>query len=72
LLCLSFGNISAAQTWGNPIWSDEFNGPANSAINSANWTYDTGSLMVNNEVEYYCAQGSSTRVRRVHPQCVYR
>jgi len=64
LLWLAFGNISAAQTWGNPAWSDEFNGPANSAINPANWTYDTGSLMVNDEVEYYCAPGSST------PPCV--
>jgi beta-glucanase (GH16 family) len=63
LLWLAFGNISAAQTW-TQAWSDEFNGPPNSAISSANWTYDTGSLMVNNEVEYYCAPGSST------PPCV--
>jgi beta-glucanase (GH16 family) len=63
LLWLAFGNISAAQTW-TQAWSDEFNGLPNSAINSANWTYDTGSLMVNNEVEYYCAPGSST------PPCV--
>ena len=63
LLWLAFPNVSAAQTW-TQAWSDEFNGPANSAINSANWTYDTGSLMVNNEVEYYCAPGSST------PPCV--
>ena len=63
LLWLAVANISAAQTW-TQAWSDEFNGPANSAINPANWTYDTGSLMVNNEVEYYCAPGSST------PPCV--
>jgi beta-glucanase (GH16 family) len=63
LLWLAFGNISAAQTW-TQAWSDEFNGPPNSAISAANWTYDTGSLMVNNEVEYYCAPGSST------PPCV--
>jgi beta-glucanase (GH16 family) len=61
---LAFSALSAAQTWGNPVWSDEFNGAPNSAINPANWTYDTGSLMVNNEVEYYCAPGSST------PPCV--
>jgi beta-glucanase (GH16 family) len=59
LFWLAFGNISAAQTW-NLSWSDEFNGAPNSAINPANWTYDTGSLIVNNEVEYYCAPGSST------------
>jgi len=63
LFWLAFANISAAQAW-TQAWSDEFNGPANSAIDSANWTYDTGSLMVNNEVEYYCAPGSST------PPCV--
>ena len=59
LVWLAFGNISPAQTW-NLSWSDEFNGAPNSPINPANWTYDTGSLMVNNEVEYYCAPGSNT------------
>lgn len=61
-LCLlwpAFGNISAAQTW-TQAWSDEFNGAPNSPINPANWTYDTGTLNVNNEVEYYCAPGSRT------------
>jgi len=48
-----------AQTW-NLIWSDEFNGAANSAISAQNWQYDTGILNVNNEVEYYCAPGSTT------------
>jgi beta-glucanase (GH16 family) len=28
--------------YNNLVWSDEFNGPANSAPNSANWTADTG------------------------------
>lgn len=55
---------AAAQSWGNPVWSDEFNGAANSAISAANWTYDTGILNVNNEVEYYCTPGSNT------PPCV--
>jgi beta-glucanase (GH16 family) len=63
LVWVAFGNISAAQTW-NLSWSDEFNGAPNTPINPANWTYDTGSLMVNNEVEYYCAPGSGT------PPCV--
>jgi beta-glucanase (GH16 family) len=58
-----FPSIAAAQTW-NLSWSDEFNGAANSAINPANWQYDTGILNVNNEAEYYCAPGSST------PPCV--
>jgi beta-glucanase (GH16 family) len=56
---LAFAGGAAAQTW-NLQWSDEFNGAANSAINSNNWTYDTGILNVNNEVEYYCVPGSNT------------
>ena len=61
--CLLFPTISSAQTW-TLSWSDEFAGAANSPINSANWQYDTGILNVNDEVEYYCAPGSST------PPCV--
>lgn len=61
-ICLGYVALTfttAAQTW-NLAWSDEFNGAANSAINPQNWQYDTGILNVNNEVEYYCAPGSST------------
>jgi beta-glucanase (GH16 family) len=53
------GTYASAQSW-TLAWSDEFNGSANSAINAQNWQYDTGILSVNNEVEYYCAPGSST------------
>jgi beta-glucanase (GH16 family) len=60
LFLLAFPTVGAAQTWGNPVWSDEFNGPANSPINPANWQYDTGILNVNDEAEYYCAPGSNT------------
>jgi len=42
-------------------WCDEFNGAANSAISSANWTYDTGAGgFGNNELETYCAPTSNT------------
>jgi beta-glucanase (GH16 family) len=35
-------------------WSDEFNGPDNSAVDSTKWVYDTGgSGWGNNELEYY-------------------
>ena len=64
LLCMVLPSIAFAQTWGNPVWSDEFNGAANTAIDPAKWQYDTRILNVNNEVEYYCAPGSST------PPCV--
>jgi beta-glucanase (GH16 family) len=44
------------------VWSDEFNGAtAPSAPNPKNWTYDTGAGgWGNNELETYCAYGSST------------
>jgi beta-glucanase (GH16 family) len=63
LVCLLFPAACAAQSW-SLAWSDEFDGAARSPINSSNWRYDTGILNVNNEVEYYCAPGSST------PPCV--
>ena len=43
--------LASAQVAWNLGWSDEFNG---TSINTANWTFDYGSLRVNNEVEYYC------------------
>lgn len=60
-LFLSIANIASAQNWGNPIWSDEFNGAANTAPDSTTWTFDVGNLHVNNEVEIYCSNpvGSS-------------
>jgi beta-glucanase (GH16 family) len=63
LVCLLFPAACAAQSW-TLAWSDEFDVAAGSPINSSNWQYDTGILKVNNEVEYYCAPGSST------PPCV--
>ncbi|UWZ85315.1 glycoside hydrolase family 16 protein [Occallatibacter riparius] len=42
-------------------WCDEFNGAANSAISSANWTYDTGAGgWGNKELETYCSPTSNT------------
>jgi beta-glucanase (GH16 family) len=52
--------ISSGQTW-TLIWSDEFNGPAGSSPNPANWNYDTGGGGWGNaELEYYCAPTSGT------------
>jgi beta-glucanase (GH16 family) len=49
--------------WGDPIWSDEFDGAAEQAPNPAKWAYDTGSSdewgnrgWGDHEVETYCAQ----------------
>jgi len=49
-----------AQNWGLPVWQDEFNGSAGSAIDTSKWTYDTGNLQVNNELEIYCAPSTAT------------
>lgn len=50
-----------AQTTWNLVWSDEFNGPANSAPSSSTWAYDTGGGgWGNGELEVYCAPFSST------------
>jgi beta-glucanase (GH16 family) len=49
-----------AQNWGEPVWSDEFNGPQGAPIDPAKWNYQTGVMHVNNEVEYYCAPTTTT------------
>ena len=42
------------------VWSDEFNGPARSQPNPANWTYDIGNNgWGNQELETYCAWASN-------------
>jgi len=54
---------SAPGAWGQNwtlVWSDEFNGVLGTPINPNNWTYDTGILQVNNEVEFYCSPGMTT------------
>jgi beta-glucanase (GH16 family) len=50
---------ASAQTW-TLAWSDEFNGAANSPINSANWEFQVGINNVNDELEYYCAPTTNT------------
>jgi beta-glucanase (GH16 family) len=72
-LCVCFASVHAgsaqAQTSNlNPppkppplIWSDEFNGPAKSQPDPANWTYDVGNNgWGNQELETYCAWASNT------------
>lgn len=51
---------AVAQTWGNPVWADEFTGPLGTPIDTTKWYFETGILNVNNEVEYYCAPGGTT------------
>ena len=52
---------AAAQTWNLvPSKSDEFNGAANSPIDSTKWRFDYGNLNVNNELEWYCGPAGDT------------
>ena len=45
--------LASAQTW-TLIWSDEFNGPVGSTVDSTKWVFDIGgSGWGNNELEYY-------------------
>ncbi|MGH9517085.1 MAG: glycoside hydrolase family 16 protein [Terriglobales bacterium] len=69
LLTTYFPKISQAQCGTTPAtgavswttqWCDEFNGAANSAIDSTRWGFDTGDLGVNSELEIYCDPASNT------------
>lgn len=48
-----------ALNWGQPVWSDEFNGTAHSIPDPSKWTYDVGrqNSWGNHELETYCAPG---------------
>jgi beta-glucanase (GH16 family) len=47
------GCTSTSTGW-SLVWSDEFNGPAGTAVDAAKWTFDVGgSGWGNNELEYY-------------------
>ncbi|HVU67376.1 MAG TPA: hypothetical protein VHD63_09620, partial [Ktedonobacteraceae bacterium] len=39
-----------AATW-TQVWSDEFNGAANTGVNTGNWLYDTGTGFGTGEIE---------------------
>jgi beta-glucanase (GH16 family) len=43
--------------WGEPVWSDEFNGAVQDIPDPAKWTYDTGNAADwgNREIETYCS-----------------
>jgi beta-glucanase (GH16 family) len=46
---------------GTLVWSDEFSSSASAQPNPSTWTYDTGTNCCgNNELETYCAWGSTT------------
>lgn len=56
--------ITTGFNWGDPVWSDEFNGAALQRPDPARWAYDTGNQdgWGNHEVETYCSpQGNDPR-----------
>ena len=52
--CLFCNPTVDAQTW-TLVWNDEFNGAANSPIDTSKWQFEPGDLKVNNELEFDCA-----------------
>jgi beta-glucanase (GH16 family) len=52
-------SAAQGQTW-NQVWADEFSGPSGTPIDPTKWTFQTGILKVNNEVENYCAPEMTT------------
>jgi beta-glucanase (GH16 family) len=43
------------------MWHDEFTGPGHTSPDPRKWTYDTGNLGVNSELEYYTRRTSNVR-----------
>jgi beta-glucanase (GH16 family) len=52
LLCCAASGHS--QSWGTPVWQDEFNLPPGTRLDPAKWSFEIGDLKVNHEVEIYC------------------
>jgi beta-glucanase (GH16 family) len=61
LIGSAFAATTSAQSWGEPVWSDEFNSTeAGAAPDPGKWIFDVGaSGWGNHEFEFYCAPGSS-------------
>jgi beta-glucanase (GH16 family) len=61
LLGLLLALPAAAQRWGDPVWSDEFDSAVpGTPPDSTKWVYDVGAgKWGNRELETYCAPGSS-------------
>jgi beta-glucanase (GH16 family) len=55
--------------WGDPVWSDEFDGTAGQLPDAAKWAYDTGTspLWGNNELETYCSPRGGANPRGCDP-----
>lgn len=56
--------------WGDPVWSDDFNGGARKPADPSKWTYDVGNHegWGNKELEVYCSpQGGDRACSPQHP-----
>ncbi len=54
ILLLSSASAAPAQTW-HLVWSDEFNGPANSLPSESDWSFVRGwGPKGNHEIQFYC------------------
>lgn len=53
--------VNVAFNWGEPVWSDEFNGAAHQMPDSSNWTYDIEPPAGIQEREVYCAAAGGPR-----------
>jgi len=55
-------------SWGDPVWSDEFNGAAQQLPDPSKWTYDVGNQSGGEkpEVETYCAPKAGPRACDPH------
>lgn len=55
--------VDQSLTWGEPVWSDEFNGAAQQLPDPSKWTYDVGNQSGGEkpEVEIYCAPKGGLR-----------
>ena len=53
---------SSTDSWGNPVWQDEFDGAAGARLDASVWNYQTGKQdgWGNKELQMYCAAGSNT------------
>jgi beta-glucanase (GH16 family) len=56
------GSHAAREDGWTLVWHDEFDGAANTSPDSSKWTYDTGNLGVNSELENYTNRTSNVRL----------
>lgn len=62
--------VNQSFQWGDPVWSDEFNGAAHELPDPAKWTYDVGNQggWGNKEIEIYCSPQGAGNPRECDPK----